>query len=152
RARTTPSRIAIDYDGRLVTYGELASGADAFAAAFAEAGIRRGDRLATLTGNSPEHVMVLFACAQLGAILLPLSWRLTAPELQYQLQDAEPSLFLVEDEYGGLADATGQAWQRLEEPRPATRSLDVPVGPDDGLLLIYMSGTTGMPKGALLSH
>ena len=90
RACNTPSRVAIDYDGRIVTYAELAAGADAFAGAFAEAGLRRGDRVATLTGNSPEHVMVLFACARLGLILLPLSWRLTAPELQYQLDDAKP--------------------------------------------------------------
>jgi fatty-acyl-CoA synthase len=108
--------------------------------------------VATLTGNSPEHVMVLFACARLGLILLPLSWRLTAPELQYQLDDAEPSLLLVEDEYRELADATGQPWRRLERPGPATRSLDVSVGADDGLLLIYTSGTTGKPKGALLTH
>ena len=80
RARNTPQRVAIDYDGRFVTYAELAAGAGAFAAAFAESGLRRGDRVATLTGNSPEHVMVLFACAQLGLILLPLSWRLTAPD------------------------------------------------------------------------
>src|SRR5436305_12250892 len=76
RARNTPQRVAIDYDGRLVTYGELAAGADAFAGAFAESGLARGDRVATLTGNSPEHVMVLFACARLGLMLLPLSWRL----------------------------------------------------------------------------
>ena len=53
RARNTPSRIAIDYEGRTITYAELAAGAAAFAAAFHEAGLRRGDRVATLTGNSP---------------------------------------------------------------------------------------------------
>jgi fatty-acyl-CoA synthase len=116
RARNTPQRVAIDLDDRLVTYAELAGGADAYAAAFAEAGLKRGDRVATLTGNSPEHVMVLFACAQLGLILLPLSWRLTAPELQYQLDDAEPSLFLVEDDYMELADATGKRHEPLTTP------------------------------------
>jgi len=152
RARSTPSRAAIDYGGRVLTYAELAAGADAFAAAFAEAGLRRGDRVATLTGNSPEHVMVLFACAQLGLILLPLSGRLAAPELQYQLDDAEPSLCLVEDEYRELADATGHSWEPLEQPLPARALTDVSVGADDGLLLIYTSGTTGKPKGALLTH
>ena len=95
---------------------------------FAEAGLKRGDRVATLTGNSPEHVQVLFACAQLGLILLPLSWRLAAPELRYQLDDAEPSLFLVEDEYDELARATGHSFERLAEPRPAARHPDVAVG------------------------
>ncbi|MBV8256753.1 MAG: long-chain fatty acid--CoA ligase [Actinobacteria bacterium] len=152
RARTTPARVAIDYDGRLVTYAELAAGAEAFAASFHAAGLRPGDRVATLTGNSPEHVMVLFACARLGLILLPLSWRLTGPELQYQLEDAEPSLFLVEEPYDELADATGHAWTRLERPRRGSNYLDVSVSGDDPLLLIYTSGTTGKPKGALLTH
>ncbi len=152
RGRNTPRRVAIDYDGRLVTYAELAAGADDFAAALAEAGLRRGDRVATLTGNSPEHVMVLFACARLGLILLPLSWRLTAPELRYQLEDAEPSLLLVEDAYAELAEATGHAWTGLEPPCQRTWSGDVAVSDDDPLLLVYTSGTTGKPKGALLTH
>jgi fatty-acyl-CoA synthase len=153
RARNTPQRIAIDFDGRLVTYAELADGADAFAAAFAASGLKRGDRVATLTGNSPEHVMVLFACAQLGLMLLPLSWRLTATELQYQLEDAEPSLFLVEDEYEKLAEATGHTFARLSAP---SNDGDCPryesVTGEEGLLLIYTSGTTGKPKGAVLTH
>jgi fatty-acyl-CoA synthase len=152
RARATPERVAIDYDGRLVTYRELDEGSDAFAAAFAH--LRLGDRVATLTGNSPEHVMIFFACAKLGLILLPLSWRLSPRELAYQLDDAEPSLFLVEDEYRELAAATEHPFERLEEQKrcqapsvPGTRYAD-----DDGLLLIYTSGTTGKPKGALLTH
>jgi fatty-acyl-CoA synthase len=154
RARNTPQRVAIDFDGRLVTYAELAAGAAAFAAAFAESGLKRGDRVATLTGNSPEHVMVLFACAQLGLILLPLSWRLAAPELQYQLEDAEPALFLVEDEYEELADATRKRHERLTAPATGdgTSYRHETVTPEDPLLLIYTSGTTGKPKGALLTH
>jgi fatty-acyl-CoA synthase len=153
RARNTPQRVAIDFDDRLVTYAELAAGADGYATAFAEAGLRRGDRVATLTGNSPEHVMVLFACAQLGLILLPLSWRLTGPELRYQLDDAEPSLFLAEDEFLELAEATGRRFEQLA-PRPTGGRApeDVAVTPDDGLLLIYTSGTTGKPKGVVLTH
>ena len=154
RARNTPGRVAIDYDGRLVTYDELAAGTDAFAAAFAESGLTRGDRVATLTGNTPEHVMVLFACARLGLILLPLSWRLTAPELRYQLDDAEPALVLVEEQYEELAVATGVRFERLV-PGLAQRGRAPAVpaaAPADGLLLIYTSGTTGKPKGALLTH
>jgi fatty-acyl-CoA synthase len=153
RARTTPQRVAIDFDGRLVTYEELAAGADGYAAAFAERGLTRGDRVATLTGSSPEHVMVLFACAQLGLILLPLSWRLAAPELQYQLEDAEPSLFLVEDEYAELAEATGHTFASIaSQSGDGTTYRHETVTPADPLLLIYTSGTTGKPKGALLTH
>jgi len=153
RARNTPARVAIDYLGRERTYAELAAGADAFAAAFADAGLERGDRVATLTGNSPEHVEVFFACAQLGLILLPLSWRLTAPELRYQLDDAEPALLLVEDEYRELAEQTGQRFERLARPEERGRTPASPESdPGDALLLIYTSGTTGKPKGALLTH
>jgi fatty-acyl-CoA synthase len=156
RARTTPGRVAIDYDGRLVTYAELEDGSDRLAAAFAEAGLRRGDRVATLTGNSPEHVQVFFACAKAGLILLPLSWRLSPAELRYQLDDAEPALFLVEVEYEELASATGQRFERLAEPWPFAAgrraSAGHQVSDEDGLLLIYTSGTTGKPKGALLTH
>jgi fatty-acyl-CoA synthase len=150
RARNTPERVAIDYEGRLVTYRELDEGSDAFAAGFAH--LQRGDRVATLTGNSPEHVMVLFACAKLGLILVPLSWRLTAPELRYQLDDAEPSLFLVEDPYEELAGATGRHFERLAPGPSRVQAPSLRVRDDDALLLIYTSGTTGRPKGALLSH
>jgi len=155
RARNTPDRVAVDFDGRLVTYRELAAGADAYAAAFADAGLARGDRVATLTGNTPEHVMALFACATLGLILLPLSWRLTAPELRYQLDDAEPSLFLVENEYRDLAEATGSRFGAFEpesHSRPRTKYANETVAESDPLLLVYTSGTTGKPKGALLTH
>jgi fatty-acyl-CoA synthase len=153
RARSTPDRVAIDYDGRLVTYRELDEGSDAFAAAFTAAGLVRGDRVATLTGSTPEHVAVLFACAKAGLMLLPLSWRLTAAELRYQLDDAEPSLFLVEDEYEELAAATGRRFERLATPEQRGQSPEG-AGPcdDDGVLLDYTSGTTGKPKGAVLSH
>ena len=103
-ARRTPGRVAIDYLGREVTYEELDRRSDVLAAGLLERGLRRGDRIATLTGNSPEHVIVFFACAKAGFMLLPLSWRLAAPELRHQLDDAEPALFMVEDEYAALAE------------------------------------------------
>jgi fatty-acyl-CoA synthase len=162
RARSTPERVAIDYDGRLFTYRDLDEISDAFADGFVHAGLRRGDRVATLTGNSPEHVAVLFACAKAGLVLLPLSWRLSPVELRYQLDDAEPSLFLVEEPYDELATATGHRFDRLEAPGtdgpppkatvPGARPRYESVSDDDGLLLIYTSGTTGKPKGALLTH
>jgi len=152
RARNTPERVAIDYDGRLVTYGEIDAASDAFAASFADAGLARGDRVATLTGNTPEHVAVLFACAKAGLVLLPLSWRLTAAELRYQLDDAEPSVVLVEDAYVELADGCGRRYERLGPGPERGQAPDFDVADDDGLLLIYTSGTTGKPKGALLSH
>jgi fatty-acyl-CoA synthase len=106
-----------------------------------------------LTGNSPEHVAVFFACAKAGLILAPLSWRLAVPELAYQLDDAEPALFLVEDEHAVLADAAARPFERLDLSGQAQgQSPDLSVLDEDPLLLVYTSGTTGRPKGALLTH
>jgi fatty-acyl-CoA synthase len=153
RARTTPGRVAIDHLGRTVTYAWLGDASDRLAGSFLARGLARGDRVATLTGNSPEHVAVFFACAKAGLLLAPLSWRLAAPELAYQLDDAEPSLFLVEDEQVSLAEATGHPFEPLTVPAEfVAQSHEVGVEDDDALLLVYTSGTTGRPKGALLTH
>jgi fatty-acyl-CoA synthase len=152
RARTTPRRVAIDHLGREVTYAELNDLSERFAASFLARGLERGDRVATLTGNSPEHVAVFFACAKAGLMLVPLSWRLAAPELAYQLADAEPALFLVEDEHAALAKVGGHPFERLEPVGGAKQPVDVQVEDTDPLLLVYTSGTTGRPKGALLTH
>ncbi len=153
RARATPDRVAIDYHDREVTYRELDDTANVLASSFAERGLARGDRLATLTGNTPEHVAAFFACAKLGLIFTPLSRRLTAHELTYQLEDSEPALFLVEAEYEALAAATGHAHEPLAGPSEASnRLLLASARDDDPLLLVYTSGTTGKPKGALLTH
>jgi fatty-acyl-CoA synthase len=158
RARTTPERVAIDYDGRHVTYAELDVRSDRLAADLLAAGLKRGDRVATLTGNSPEHVEAFFACAKAGFVLVPLSWRLSPVELAYQLDDSEPAVFLVEDEYAELADATlAEASVRPERRRVGEvlggeGRVAADVADDDPLFLIYTSGTTGKPKGALLTH
>jgi fatty-acyl-CoA synthase len=152
RARITPDRIAIDCDGRSITYAELHELSERLASSFAARGLERGDRVATLTGNSPEHVAVFFACARSALILTPLSWRLAAPELRYQLEDAEPALFLVEDEHADLAAATGHRSEPLIVPGLSNCQLLSPPSDDDPLLLVYTSGTTGRPKGALLTH
>jgi fatty-acyl-CoA synthase len=144
--------VAIDYGGREFTYAELDRRSEALAAALLERGLRRGDRVATLTGNSPEHVIVFFACAKAGLMLLPLNWRLAAAELRFQLEDAEPSVFLVEEEHRALAEATEWPFEALTPPDDGVAPVAADVADDDGLLLIYTSGTTGRPKGAVLTH
>jgi fatty-acyl-CoA synthase len=146
RARVTPNRIAIDFYGREVTYGELDARSDELARA-----LTHGERVATLTRNSPEHVVAFFACAKAGAILVPISWRLSPYEIAYQLDDSEPSLFLVEDECTAAAEEalTLAAVTPAREPQEGR---PVPPRPADPLLIVYTSGTTGRPKGAVLSH
>jgi fatty-acyl-CoA synthase len=158
RARTTPQRVAIDFDGRRVTYEQLDDRSERLAADLLAAGLARGDRVATLTGNSPDHVEVFFACAKAGFVLVPLSWRLSPAELAYQLDDSEPAVLLVEDAYAELADATlaettvRPQRRRIGEIGASAGPVDSDVADDDPLFLIYTSGTTGKPKGALLTH
>jgi fatty-acyl-CoA synthase len=152
RARTTPARVAIDCRGAETTYAELDERSELLASGFLEAGLLPGDRVATLTGTSAEHVVVFFACAKAGLILMPLNTRLARPELAYQLADAEPAVLLCSDEYTETATALHPRTAGLEEfvsdrHKPLSGPAD-----DDGLLLVYTSGTTGQPKGALLTH
>lgn len=169
RARTTPDRIAIDFRDEQTTYDQLDRRSERRAADPLARGIGRGDRVACLTGNSPEHVELLFACAKTGVMLLPLSWRLTPTELAYQLDDAEPALLLVTAEHRQRAEqalALARCRPPLEEllapaadepvqgvrGRGANPGVEAAVQDDDGLLLLYTSGTTGRPKGAVLTH
>ena len=158
--RISPQRVAIEFLGRQVTYAELDAGSERRAAALLAAGLRRGDRVATVTGNSPAHVELLFACAKAGLLLVPLNWRLTPSDLAYQLADAAPALVLVSAEHQQL----GRAAMEKTRISPAVevlvevggkakpmRPVDAEVADEDGLLLIYTSGTTGRPKGAVLT-
>jgi fatty-acyl-CoA synthase len=163
RARADGAAIAIDDRGVATSYRELAARSRALADRLCAAGCRPGDRLATLTGNSAEHVVLFFACARAGLVLVPLSWRLTAPELAAQLADARPALFCVEEEFDVTARA---ALTQLPGPVPTARlgrvgpqlapvDGDPPaaaVADDDPLLMIYTSGTMSRPRGAVLTH
>jgi fatty-acyl-CoA synthase len=148
RARITPGRVALEEEVRTWSYEELETRSDELAGL-----LRHGERISTLTGNSGEHIALMFACAKAGAILHPISWRLAPAEVAYQLDDAEPAVFLVEDEHRAL----GQAALELARVRPArelprANATRGRVSDDDPLFLIYTSGTTGKPKGALLTH
>ncbi len=155
RARTTPDRVAIRFlDGEL-TYAALDRRARRLAAGLAARGLRRGDRLATLTGTSPDHVATFFACARLGVALQPISWRLAPAEIVYQLDDAEPSLVLAAAEHEELARTAAGRIEiaRIGDPTlELEREVEDIARDDDPLLLVYTSGTTGKPKGALLTH
>ncbi len=158
-ARLGPHRPAIVAAERTVTYGELDAWADRLARALLARGLAPGDRVATLTENSVEHVVVLFACARAGLILAPLNWHLSDDELSTQLALFAPALVLVsaarwDERVRGALAAAGP--EPLEEfvagaSPPEGEPLAAPDG-EAGLLLIATSGTTGTPKGALLTH
>jgi fatty-acyl-CoA synthase len=162
RARAAPARVAIRCEGAATTYDELDARSERLAAGLFAAGLQRGDRVATLTANRPEHVELLFACAKAGLTLVPLNWRLSAAELAYQLGDAQPTLALAEAERMELLGEAAPDGVRLHgieraaldalAPDIDAHALDAPVHDDDPLLIVYTSGTTGHPKGALLTH
>ena len=159
RAALTPDRVAIEFGDQRISYAELAAAAAARAARFAAAGLNPGDRVATLARNCPEQVAVFFACAMSGLVLVPLNWRLTAPELAYQLSDADPAVLLTESSLEALgkeaAAAAGceAASLTIQGPTGAVPEISTaqPFG-NHPLLILYTSGTTGRPKGAVLTH
>ncbi|MDO5735829.1 MAG: AMP-binding protein [Propionibacteriaceae bacterium] len=169
RARATPERIAVDDRGVCISYAELDRRARTLAEKFAEAGLGVGDRVATITGNSADHVVVFFACAKAALVLVPLSWRLSPRELAEQLEVAEPAILLVEDEFHTLAHSTAARLRRpvptttlgsqgveAEVPVPAREAgaalVQRPARDDDALMIIFTSGTTGTARGAVLTH
>jgi len=171
-ADTTPDKPAILFEGREFSYARLARRIERCARVLVHGlGIKPGDRVAYLGQNSPEQIALLFACARTGAILLPLNWRLAAPEHVQLLQHARPRAMFVDglftDHVNGVHEQLGSitlvsyaeegegwAWfNELEDARRGQPAVAEPVGlsEEDGLLLCYTSGTTGVPKGALLS-
>jgi fatty-acyl-CoA synthase len=165
RALVTPARVAIEHRGGTTTYAELDARSERLAGALVRLGLRRGDRVASLTGNRPEHVELFFACAKAGLVLAPMSWRLAPRELAYQLGHAAPAALFVDSEMDSLARAalelTAAGPHRLTLARDALDALAEsggktpprpPADDDDDLLLLYTSGTTGRPKGARVTH
>ncbi|MFF9838275.1 long-chain fatty acid--CoA ligase [Streptomyces sp. NPDC013740] len=166
RARKTPHRTALIHRTATLTYGELHERTTRLARALRAAGVRRGDRVAYLGPNHPSFLECLFAAGQLGAVFVPLNTRLAAPEIAYQLRDSGSTVLLHSPALGALATAAaaeqgvgvrtvvevdGSAYEELLAAA-STEPLDERVTPDDVCIIMYTSGTTGRPKGAMLTH
>jgi len=169
RALLDPQRIGIVFDGRELTYRELNTRANRAAAAFAGLGVKPGDRVGVLLANAPEFVECFFGLAKIGAVVVPLNWRLTAPELAFIANDAGIGVLVYGAEYaqtvaalrGGIAAATyvavGDApagdlsYAMLTAKASDAEPVVVGAGTDP-LVLMFTSGTTGKPKGAVLTH
>lgn len=147
-------------EARIVTFGELDSEADRVAHGLAELGIARGDRVAIAMPNVPHFVFAYFGILRAGAVVVPLNAMLTGPEIARIVADSGAKAILGAGPFGALArEATSGSnvrvvlendWDSLG-PRGA-RAAPVEVADDELAVLAYTSGTTGEPKGAMLTH
>ncbi len=163
RARMTPHRVVIVHDGVRLTYAGLADRVARLAHGLRVLGVGRGDRVAFLGPNEPALAETLFAAGQLGAVFVPLNTRLAVPELAYNLDDSGAETLIWSAQFAetvGALRATaklrdclavGEEYEQLLASAEAT-PLDEPVGLDDTCMIQYTSGTSGRPKGVMLSH
>src|SRR6478735_3324736 len=128
RAARSPERVAIDDRGVTTDYATLAARSAALADTLRDGGYGPGDRIATVSGNSTDHVVAFFACALAGIAFVPLSWRLTPRELADVLTRSDPALVLVEDEYEALAGAALRIADRMP-PTAVLGTTGVEAGP-----------------------
>ncbi len=167
-AAFAPDKPAIHFEGKTLSYAAFNERIEQAARALkAELGVNRGDRVAILSLNRPDYLVLLYACARLGAMLVPLNWRLAVAEQLFILCDAAVKVLVLERAFGALlpalteklpdtrvvgfdfAPAPGTTWDSLMEQgrgdgRNPQTDLSCP------LLIVYTSGTTGRPKGAVL--
>lgn len=168
QAAFAPARCAIRFAGQDISYAMLAARIDAVARALAAAGVATGDRVAFLGLNNPEMLAMLFACARVGAMIVPLNWRLAPPEHREMLADCEPKLLVVEPRFAAGIDSVKEGpvsmrrvvpgdvpgWERYESFVVAGQGTAAPRNGADDLpvLLCYTSGSTGRPKGVVLTQ
>ena len=167
-AAFAPDKPAIHFEGESLSYAAFAARIERTAGALkAEFGVGRGDRVAILSLNRPDYLVLLYACARLGAMLVPLNWRLAVAEQLFILADAGAKMLVLEQAFAGVvpelerslpgvsllgfdfAPPNGSTFASLLEPRDGDArnphaDLSCP------LLIVYTSGTTGRPKGAVL--
>ncbi|MEW6265340.1 MAG: long-chain fatty acid--CoA ligase [Thermodesulfobacteriota bacterium] len=170
-ARRYPNEPCLKYGDLTLTKAEFNARVNKLAHAFQEMGLRQGERVAVLLGNSNVFLEILFALSKLGGIMVPLNFRLAPPELEYILNDSEPVMLIYSPEFLATAEALrakvpslktylgetkgGAASDPLYEDWIAGRPADEPrpeaeVTLEHPHFIMYTSGTTGRPKGAVV--
>lgn len=158
-ARVQPDRIAVNDGRRALSYRAFNQRVNQLAHALTGMGVKRGDRIALLSRNSIAYLEIMMAAAKLGATLCCQNWRLSAPEIAHTLALVSPAVIFTEAAYGPLLPHTNDAGRIVLDDdyqaligAHAIREPPITVHPEDILLILYTSGTTGLPKGACISH
>jgi len=156
------------HTGREFSYAQLDDRSARLADWLQKQGVAKGDRVGVLALNSPEFMELQFACGKIGAIALPVNWRLTVPELEYIFSDSRPKVLVHDAVFRDAAlklrkrcdishlleidvDEPSNAYEQAlaeSSPDPAIEPLTL----DDHAMIMYTSGTTGHPKGAIITH
>ena len=161
RVRNCAEALAVEDGSNRLTYAELHDRVDRLASVFLARGIAPGDRIAILSHNRAEYLELQLAAAGIGAIVACLNWRLAPDELRHCVELVEPVLALVEPglkaAYQDIASTPcleigPELESALAGARPDARVGTLVDDPEAGLTILYTSGTTGLPKGALISH
>lgn len=161
QARRDPHAIAIDQGDLKRSYGELEQRVLRLSAALRERGVSHGDRIALLSENRHEYVEIELAAACLGAIVACQNWRLAPAEIQHCIDLVSPVIVIASQRFQAMLDKLdlhGRPTLLIERDHEALIAGAAPlpnlpdVDPEDGLVILYTSGTTGLPKGALISH
>jgi len=165
RASLTPRREALIFEGKSFTYGELDSRAKRLAGYLAKKGVGKGDRVSFLMRNCVECFDAFFATGKLGAILAPLNIRLSPREVIHLVKQVKPKVFIYDPEFDEVVEkvrkeatwaeflSTGEGGEyeaALEEEGGGPGRMKVSM--EDPHLILFTGGTTGLPKGAILSH
>ena len=169
-ALRSPDKVMTVFEGEETTYGDMDRRSRELAAGLADRGVGRGDVVGLLTYNCPEFLETVFAANYLGAVAMPINWRLAAPEVRYILEHSGARVLVCDEELVGLgsdategldpplvraclADVAPAGWTGFDHLHaPGSEAVRVAVDADDIHRLMYTSGTTGRPKGVMITH